>query len=331
MDESRLGALLERLRGHSGAAMPARPDAVEASVVAGVGDDRMASSVSSIVVIPMMGEIYPRENVFSYYFGGAVIERMRAQLRKALADDAVKAIIVKIDSPGGMVDGTPEFAQELFEARAQKPIVGLVDAGVAASAAYWLASQMTAVSATPSSRVGSIGTLAVHVEYSRMMEEDGITPTIIRSAPDKVAANEYEPLPESARADLQATVDAMAVRFRADVARGRGVTAKVVKDSFGEGKMFLAADAKALGMIDRIETFDQLVARLSGVKRSGPRADDETPALAAQETNAAAIEDSAAPPTFVPTPVAADTRAADSDRDYLATRVALAKHGRPAR
>lgn len=324
IDETALDALLARMAQVDG-------QAADRALAAAVTDDRM-SGASTIAIIPMFGEIYPRESVMSYYFGGAVVERMRAQLRKALADDTVKAIVFRIDSPGGMVDGVPEFADEILAARSQKPIVAMVDAGMAASAAYWLASQMTSISVSSSSQVGSIGVVALHLEYARMLEEDGVTPTILRSAPAKMAANPYETLPDETRAEMQAMVDTVAGQFRAAVARGRGVTPAVVRETYGEGRVFLAADAKRLGLVDRIETFDQLLARASTLKvRPTARAEAEAGVMQASaddETGAPVVD---APPTFIPavppteTPQAANDQAR-ADADYLAARLALRRH-----
>src|SRR5690606_37146136 len=132
----------------------------------------------SIAVVPVRGMIEHRSSFFSEFLGGASIEALRAALRAALADPEVAAIVLDIDSPGGTVAGITELAAELRAARSVKPIYAVANT-LAASAAYWLASQATEVVATPSATVGSIGVLVVHLDQSRALDQAGITPTII--------------------------------------------------------------------------------------------------------------------------------------------------------
>ena len=229
-------------------------------------DTPSVPTTGSIAVIPISGEIWPKANWITEIFGGTSIERLRAQFRRALADETVRAIVLRVDSPGGVVDGVPEMASEIFAAREVKPIVAFADTAMA-SAAYWLSAMASSISGTPSAHVGSIGVFAEHQDLSGYLEQAGVKITLVASDPRKVQGNPYEPLTSEAEADIQANVNATAGWFRADVARGRGVTAKVVRDTFGEGQVFDAATAKSKGLIDRVETFDQLVARLAGGKR----------------------------------------------------------------
>lgn len=322
MERTRLDALWAFAREAS------RTGADPPTIAAAMTSETRAMGTSAVVMIPVMGELWPRENLFTYFFGGASVERIRAQVRTALADETVKAIVLKFDSPGGLVDGIPEFAAELFAARGTKPIVSMIDAGACASAAYWLAANTEAISMSSSSQVGSIGILSIHESYARMLEEEGIDVTIIRSAPTKADGLPHEPLSDEARADLQAKVDERAGQFRADVARGRGVTTKVVQETFGEGKVFFAKEAKAIGMVDRIETCDQLIARLSGTKaRAGLRADVGDDARDGLDLSAPILrrylDDARAS-----TPAASDDDGPDvarADADYLTTRIAIAK------
>ena len=175
-----------------------------------------------------------------------------------------------MDSPGGSVDGLPEMAAELRAARGgTKPIVAVANT-LAASAAYWLASSVDELVVTPSGQVGSIGVLAVHEEFSRQNDAQGVTVTLFSSDPRKVEGNEWEPLTEEARATIQSQIDAFYAMFTKDVARGRNVTAGKVAADFGGGRVLLASEALKAGMVDRVDTLDATVRRLSA--RPGARA-----------------------------------------------------------
>jgi ClpP class serine protease len=145
----------------------------------------------------------------------------------------------------------PELADEIYAARSQKPITAFVDT-MAASAAYWLASQATEVIITPSGRVGSIGVFGLHMDHSQELAKAGIFPTFIQAGKYKTEANPLQPLSDDAKAAWQARVEAMYGVFVRDVARGRGVTADAVRSEFGEGRMVDAKDAVTKGMADQI-------------------------------------------------------------------------------
>jgi ClpP class serine protease len=154
--------------------------------------------MGDVAVINVSGPITYRESFFSYFFGGATVERMQAQFRTALADPSVKAILFRVDSPGGTVDAVPEFASEIFRARGQKPIVAISDT-LNASAALWISSQADQLLVAPSSQTGSIGVWMAHEDDSKLLEEMGVKITLIFAGKHKVEGNPFEPLPDDVR------------------------------------------------------------------------------------------------------------------------------------
>ena len=184
-----------------------------------------------------------------------------AQTMNALANDPeIGTIVLDIDSPGGMVTGTPEAGDAIFAAREQKRVIALVNP-LAASAAYWIASQASEIVAVPTADVGSIGVFWLHVECSGMLANEGIKPTFVFAGEHKVEGNSFEPLSEEARAFQQREVDSIYRDFVKMVARGRGVSVADVEKNFGQGRTFMAPEAKRLGMIDRVATVDAALAR----------------------------------------------------------------------
>jgi signal peptide peptidase SppA len=226
------------------------------------GDRAGGAKVGPVAVIPMYGIISQRQSLMSDTSGGTSIDELRNALRAALGDRSISAIVFDIDSPGGSVDGVPEFAAELRAARGgSKPIVGQVNT-LAASAAYWLAAQMTEIVATPSGEVGSIGVFAMHEDVSVAAEMAGVKTTLVSAGPFKTEGNQFEPLSDTAREAIQGQVDDFYGMFVGDVARGRRVTVDKVSADYGQGRTLLARTALAAGMVDRIGTLEDTVSRL---------------------------------------------------------------------
>lgn len=222
-----------------------------------------ASRAGTIAVIPVHGMLEARASILDEYFGVTSLEAIRAAFRDAMGDPNVKAIVLDIDSPGGSVAGVTELANEIRAARGQgKAIVAHANT-LAASAAYWIGSQAEELVVSPSGSVGSVGVVAVHQDFSRALDAEGITTTLIHSGEFKTEANPFEPLSDEAKAHLQERSDTHYQQFLADVAKGRGTTVENVRSTYGKGRLVLARQALASGVVDRIEPFDATLARMS--------------------------------------------------------------------
>lgn len=285
------------------------------------GDRNGAARVGAVAVIPMYGVIGQRASLMAEMSGGTSVDGLREQLREAMADPAVSAVVFDVDSPGGSVDGIPEFAAELRSSRNQKPIVAQVNT-LAASAAYWLASSMSEVVATQSGEVGSIGVYAAHEDVSIAMEQQGVKTTLVSAGPYKVEGNPYEPLGEDARAQIQGQVDEFYGMFVRDVAAGRGVAVNVVADGYGGGRTFLAKGALAAGMVDRIATLEETVRRLQ------PRSNRQSRGAEGQQSELHAAGDTAVLEEPTRLPVAASAAPIKPDRDWNARVAKLTRSRR---
>jgi signal peptide peptidase SppA len=219
------------------------------------------SKGGAVAVIPVYGPISQRQNLMAANSGGTSVEGLTQDFRDAMADDDVSGIVFDFDSPGGTIDGVSELAAEIRAARGgDKPIVAQAN-GMAASAAMWLASQADELVVTPSGLVGSIGIFTAHEDLSVQAEADGVKTTLISAGKFKTEGNPWEPLSEEARAHLQELVDAHYGMMVEDIAQGRGVSSATVRNGYGQGRIVLAKPAKAEGMVDRIDTIDNTIAR----------------------------------------------------------------------
>ncbi len=222
-----------------------------------------ANTGTGIAVLPLYGVVTQRGNMIDDISGpgSTSTQQFTAALRQMLADDTVGQILIDIDSPGGSVYGVAELATEIVKARTQKPVVAVANS-LAASAAYWIGCSASEFYVTPGGEVGSIGVWQAHFDYSKALEEDGIKPTLISAGKFKVEGNPYVPLDPEAQAFMQSRVNDYYNAFVNAVATGRGVSASVVRDGMGEGRVLGAEAALAANMVDGIATFDDVLARM---------------------------------------------------------------------
>lgn len=226
-------------------------------------------SGAGIAVLPLYGVMTPRADLMTEMSGGTSMEAFRGWVRTAAADKSIGAIVLDVDSPGGMVGGVPEAAAELRAAREKKPVLAVVNT-LAASAAYWLAAQARELAVAPSAELGSIGVFTAHQDLSGMAEDKGVKMTLISAGKYKTEGNPFEPLSPEAEAAIQAKVDAYYEMFAAEVALGRGTTTERVKGpAYGEGRLMLAGPAVKSKAADYVATLEETVVRAAGRIRSG--------------------------------------------------------------
>jgi signal peptide peptidase SppA len=203
--------------------------------------------------LAIMGPIFHRPNFLTLFFGGSSIVELRRELDDLVSDSSIETIYVEIDSPGGGVVGLEELAAEMRQARKAKPLIGFVNS-MACSAAYWLAAQCTEIIVTPSGMVGSCGVFMCHDDVSAMNERIGYKPTYIGVPRFKAEGNPDTPLSDETRQFLLSEVTDVYNAFVADIVRGRGrgLTAEIVRKTFGEGRTVNAQQALKRTMVDRL-------------------------------------------------------------------------------
>jgi signal peptide peptidase SppA len=220
----------------------------------------------SIAVMPLFGIMAQRMNMVVDFSGGTSTDLFGQAFDAVVADPAIGAIVLEVDSPGGSVYGLEELSKKIFAGRGEKPIIAVANS-LMASAAYYVATAADKVYVTPGGQVGSIGTLAIHGESSKADEAAGFKYTIIKAGEFKAEANAYEPLEDEARNEIQRTVNGYYDMFVTAVARHRGVTKTVVQRDYGQGRVLMAKNAKEVGMVDGIATLEQVIDRLARSQR----------------------------------------------------------------
>jgi signal peptide peptidase SppA len=286
--------------------------------------------VGDVAVIPVHGTLLNR---FAGAWGVATgYDYIRNAFTSALADPSVKGIVFDVNSPGGDAQGCFEACEVIRSGRDRKPTMALVNAN-AMSGAFAIAAAAGTISVVPSARVGSVGVVTMHVDYSKALDAEGISVTFVYAGAHKVDGNPYEPLPKSVKNAMQTRVDSLYSTFVAQVALDRGMSDDSVRAT--EAGVFDAQEALRIGLIDRIA--DSTAAFSAFVKNLSPTTFEATTmdeSLQTIETPEAAVEPAAV--ESAPAPAAPDAEAvAAAERERVAAilgceeakdRSALANH-----
>lgn len=229
-----------------------------------------AAAARAVAVIPVHGTIAHRANSFAASSGGASTEAIGFAVDAVAEDPSIEHVVFDFDSPGGSVDGVPELAAKIAALSARKRTTAAVNS-LAASAAYWLATQCREITITPSGQAGSIGVYMLFEDWSENLAKEGIRMRPISAGENKLEGAFWQPMSAETRAHFQRSVDDSYRAFVGAVASGRGVSRAVVESRFGQGRVYDAAEAVSRGMADRVEPFDATLAALASGRSAGQR------------------------------------------------------------
>lgn len=211
---------------------------------------------NGVAVVPIHDQITKHQSSF----GGTSTVATRQAIRKAANDPNVSGILLHIDSPGGTVAGTADLAYEVRKAAKAKPVHSFIE-DMGASAAYWIASQSSRITANETAMVGSIGVYTVLEDSTGAMDKAGVKLRVVSSGGVKGLGADgaiTQPLID----DTQREIDELNERFLAAVADGRKLSDSQVRE-WNDGRVHVGTKAKELGMIDEVETLDDAIAALA--------------------------------------------------------------------
>lgn len=182
---------------------------------------------------------------------------LHEQLELAVRDPQARAILLRLDSPGGEVGGCQPLAADIRAVSERKPVVAFADE-MTCSAAYWLASQARRIICGPAAILGSIGVRCTLMDDSGAQEKLGLREIEIVSsrAPNKRGT----PIDEDVRARIQAELDALEDVFVRQVAAGRGVSVEKVLADYGAGGVLVGQAAVDAGLADALGTYGDALA-----------------------------------------------------------------------
>ncbi len=229
--------------------VPAADELTETEVLR---DDGVGSSGAKIALVDLSGLIVDARRQLPWP-GENPVARFTESLKKAARDRGVKALIVRINSPGGTVTASDVLYREItqFKQRTHKPVVILMGA-VAASGGYYVACAGDEIIAHPTTVTGSIGVIMQTFNFAQGMRKIGIKADAITSGPNKAMGSPFEPMPPEHRALLQGLVDEFYERFTSVVVAGRPGLAQEDLRWITDGRVVSGKRAAEVGLVDRL-------------------------------------------------------------------------------
>lgn len=231
----------------------------EASTVEQAKRDRLPIQTDgTTAIVSMTGPMMKNPGwILQRIFGFCSTRDVAAALQAAAQDEQIRNIVLRIDSPGGTVDGTAELGDTVRQVGAIKPVIAQVD-GMCASAAYWVASQASKIQAGRNDLAGSIGARMMVYDFSGLFEQAGIKALAIDTGEFKSVGAEGTEVTERHQEYLQGLIDSLFEDFSTAVKSGRGMNEKQFK-AVADGRMFVATTARDMGLIDGIRTMDETI------------------------------------------------------------------------
>lgn len=219
---------------------------------------------NGVAIITITGSLVNRGAWIGASSGLTSYEGIQHQLKTALADADVHSAILDIHSPGGEAVGAFETAEIVRQLSSEKRTVAIAN-GLMASAAYAIGSGADEIVTTQTGVTGSIGVVLLHADFSRALDQDGITPTLIFAGDHKVDGNPFEPLGDEVRTDMQAQVNAFYDLFVKTVSIGRGGRFSESQARATQARTYIGQQALAAGTADRVASFETVLEELSRV------------------------------------------------------------------
>ena len=188
-------------------------------------------------------------------------EALAKQIRDAMYDSKIKALVLRVDSPGGSAFGAEQIRTALLAFKASgKPLVVSMGS-TAASGGYWIAADADKIYAEPSTITGSIGVFGMFLTADKALNSLGIHTDGLGTT-DFTGISPTQPLPDHIKQIVQMNVENTYQRFLDLVAEGRGMTPEQV-DKVAQGRVWVGTDAKKLGLVDELGGLDHAAAEAS--------------------------------------------------------------------
>jgi len=224
-------------------------------------------SGAGIQVIVAEGEIVDGESA-----GGIGGDELARRLREAREDDDVKAVVMRVDSPGGSATASDVIRSEVLALKAANKTVVVSMGSLAASGGYWISADADAIVAQPETLTGSIGVFGMLPNIEKLAENHGLRAEIVRTSPLTGFESIWRSKDEAQIARIQSLVDRIYERFLDLVSEGRGMSRERVHE-IAQGRVWSGSRGKELGLVDEIGDLDRAIAiarEKSGLGKDAP-------------------------------------------------------------
>jgi protease-4 len=228
-------------------------------ILAGLGTVSMVSLAMVVMSVSGLAMEDGGDKVGVIEIVGAIVESQTIidDLKAFREDDSVKAIVVRIDSPGGGVGPSQEIYREIRKTVAEKKVIVSMGS-VAASGGYYVAAAGDGIIANPGTITGSIGVIMGYTNFETLMQKIGLTPIVIKSGEYKDLGSPARPMTAKEKSLLEEVTRTIHRQFVGDIAVGRAMAPDKVA-AIADGRIFTGEDAQKLGLVDRLGNFGDAV------------------------------------------------------------------------
>lgn len=225
--------------------------------------------VSAVVTVIGQKGMSLREKVALVRIEGPIFDSKNAveELRDYVKDPSIKALVLRVDSPGGAVAPSQEIFEEVKKAAAKKKVVVSMGA-IAASGGYYVSSPATRIVANPGTLTGSIGVIMEIPNLEGLLDKVGVKTQVIKSGEHKDLASAFRELGDEERRILQGVLDDVHDQFISDVAEGRRIPVEEVR-RLADGRIFTGRQALKEGLVDELGNLEDAImisAELAGIE-----------------------------------------------------------------
>ena len=189
------------------------------------------------------------------------------QLKRFREDEDIKAIVIRVDSPGGVVGPSQEIYREVVRTCTTKKVIASMGA-VAASGGYYVIAGADGIVANPGTITGSIGVIMEYTNFRELFHKIGLSPVVIKSGRFKDAGSPVRDMTPEDEQLLKDFVDQLHQQFVSAIAEGRRIELEKVQE-LADGRIYTGQDAKEIGLVDRIGNLEDAIewaGRLAGIE-----------------------------------------------------------------
>ena len=215
------------------------------------------SSKQRIAVMYAEGEIVPEAADQTYSMTSFITEKMAKELIKLKEDEEVKAVVIRVNSPGGSAYVSDQIWKQVKALKAEKPVV--VSMGnVAASGGYYISCAANQIVAEPNTLTGSIGVFGMFPNMTGLFEKLDITSDVVKTHTFSDMGNTARPMTEAEKALVHGAVERNYRTFLSRCADGRNMSVEAI-DAIGQGRVWTGEQALANGLVDRLGDLDTAI------------------------------------------------------------------------
>jgi protease-4 len=178
-------------------------------------------------------------------------------IKRFRENDDIKSIVIRIDSPGGVIGPSQEIYREIRKTTPEKKIIASMGS-IAASGGYYIAAATNGIVANPGTITGSIGVIMAYTNFRAVLDKIGMVPVVIKSGAFKDMGSPTKEMSPEEKEVLQAFVDQAHEQFVSAIAEGRNMDIDHVK-SLADGRIYTGEEAVKQGLVDRLGNFEDAI------------------------------------------------------------------------